>query len=395
MRSRDGRTGPAAGFEDGVPFSRLLGASVLSAIGSLPNHIGPIIIVAIVADARVSVAEAGWVLSASAVGELLASLLLPAVGLVHLSRPSALAAGACLVLALGISMLPGLAATLLGFFVVGICCGVLKLLGTVAAANYPHRTFAFLLRLGLVLALAGIAACGLLALAAYSSWPTLIEGLTVLLLPLLVLGGCLYRPQNRSPSASAPLAQALPSPARPLAGLAILYLYFVGISGFFAYAAHQVSAKGMVVSDAILAIGTMKIAAAAWLLIAASLAPDKEGKGIGMLETALLVAALWGIFLSRGIAELLVGLLMLEITINTISARLQSAIVGAAPRFSGQWLTAVILLGVATGPPLYGLAISIRLEAALLVLISIVVCLPLAWQRLAAGRLAPWKRKRV
>jgi hypothetical protein len=393
MRSPDGGAGPAAGFEDRAPFSRLLGASVLSAIGSLPNHIGPIIIVAIVADGTVSVAEAGWVLSASAVGELLASLLLPVVGLVHLSRPIALAAGGCLLLALGISMLPGLAATLLGFFVVGLCCGVLKLLGTVAAAVYPRRTFAFLLRLGLVLALAGLAACSLLALGAYSSWPRLIEGLTVLLLPLLVLGGCLYRPMGGlRPATSALQAHALPSPGRPLWGLAILYLYFVGISGFFAYAAHQVSAKGMVVADAVLAIGTMKIAAAAWLLVAASLAPAKEGKGIGMLETGLLVAALWSIFLGRGIAELLVGLLMLEITINSISARLQSAIVGAAPYFSGQWLTAVILLGIATGPPLYGLAISARLEASLLVLISIVACLPLAWQRLAAGRLALWKR---
>jgi hypothetical protein len=358
---------------------RLLGASLLSAIGSLPNHIGPIMVVAIVADGRVRVAEAGWVLSASALGELLASLLIPAVGVLHLGRPVALAAGAGLLAALGVSMLPGLAATLSGFLAVGACCGVLKQLGTIAASSYPYRTFAFLLRLALVLALAGIAACALQALEALASWPALLERLALLLLPLLVLGGSLYRPFGENPPHSAGQARMQACSARSFSGLAVLYLFFAGISGFFAYAAQQAAAKGMAVTDTILSIGAMKIAAAAWLLAAALLVPSKEGRGVGAVETVLLVVALWTVFLGRGIAAFLAGLLLLEVTVNGVSARLQAAIVGADPRSSGRWLNAVILLGIATGPPLYGLAIGAGLETGFLVLISVAVCLPLAW----------------
>jgi len=70
----------------------------------------------------------------------------------------------------------------------------------------------------------------------------------------------------------------------------------------------------------------------------------------------------------------------LEISLNGCSARLQSAIVGAAPHFAGRWLNGVILLGTASGPPLYGLAIGADMQAVFLALSSAVVCLPLVWQ---------------
>jgi hypothetical protein len=164
--------------------------------------LAPLIVVAVIAEGRFSVAEAGWVLSARALGELLASLAVPALGLLHLGRSAAFAASACLLSALVVSMSAHLAAVVLGFFVVGACSGVLKFLGTMAASAYRHRTFAFILRLALTLALAGIATCILLAMEASSSWATLLERLIVLLLPIMVLGGCFYRPLKEQHSSS-------------------------------------------------------------------------------------------------------------------------------------------------------------------------------------------------
>src|SRR5262249_20147320 len=152
---------------------------------------------------------------------------------------------------------------------------------------------------------AGSTACILLAAGALSSWTTLIERLIVLLLPLLALGGWLYRPSDQPRSPAIDRKQSRTAPL--LLGLTILYLFFVGISGFLAYAAQQASARGMAVSDAILSIGAMKIAAAAWLLGAACLVPNKAGREVGALETVLLILALWIVFLSQGIAGFIVG----------------------------------------------------------------------------------------
>jgi hypothetical protein len=343
--------------------------------------LAPLIVVAVIAEGRFSVAEAGWVLSARALGELLASLAVPALGLLHLGRSAAFAASACLLSALVVSMSAHLAAVVLGFFVVGACSGVLKFLGTMAASAYRHRTFAFILRLALTLALAGIATCILLAMEASSSWATLLERLIVLLLPIMVLGGCFYRPLKEQHSSSARQPQA--KSAHAISGLVILYLFFVGISGFLAYVAQQAATRGMSISDALLSIGAMKTAAAVWLLVAACLVPNKEGKEVSALEAALLVAAVWAVYCSRNVVEFLAAFLLLEITLNGFSARLQSAIVGAAPHFAGQWLNGVILLGAATGPPLYGLAISAQFELGFVALGSVAICLPLAWRILA------------
>ena len=362
-------------------FSQFLGASVLSAIGSLPQHIGPLIIIAIVAEGRVSVVDAGWVLSARAFGDLLSSIALPAIGLLHLRRSVSLAASVSLLAALALATAMNFAAVVLGFFLVGVSCGVLKFLGTIAASTYRHRAFAFIFRLALVLGLSGITTCILLAIGAFTSYTTLLERLIVLLLPILVFGGLLYTPMDGRHSASTDQEQTVS--IHGLCGLIILYLFFVGVSGFMAYAGQQASTKGMSIQDTVLSIGAMKVIAAVWLLIAAYLVPKKQGKEIVILELGALVVGIWIVFLSRTIVEFFIGFLLLEITLNGSSARLQSVIVGAAPRFSAQWLNAVILLGTATGPPLYGIAIGAGLEASFVVSSSVVVCLPLVWHRFA------------
>src|SRR5262245_49381781 len=184
--------------DDEAHFSQFLGASVLSAVGSLPQHIAPLIVIVIIAEGRVSVSEAGWVLSARAFGELLTSIALPALGLVDLRRSISFAASASLLGAFALASAMNFAAVVLGFFIIGGSCGVLKYIGTIAVAGYQHRTFAFVFRLALVLGLAGVTICFLLLLTdAFSSYTMLLERLTAVLLPILMSSGLLYRPTGR------------------------------------------------------------------------------------------------------------------------------------------------------------------------------------------------------
>jgi hypothetical protein len=363
---------------DGESFSQFLGASLLSATGSLPQHLAPLIIIVIVADGRIAVSDAGWILSVRAIGELLASIVLPLIGIVELGRTIALAASALFLGALVVAQLADLTAMLLGFFVLGATGGVLKFLGTLAASTYRNRTFAFLFRLASVLGIAGAAICVLYGTNAFTSYPTLLERLMVIVLPILMLGGCLYKPLRQRVAGSAHPEQAAPNSG--MFGLLILYLFFVAISGFMAYVGQQAAMRGLSIKDTVLSIGTIKIAAGAWLLIAASFLPRDEKKQIVAWEIALLLAAIWLVSLSSNVLEFFAGLLLLEISLNGCSARLQSAIVGAAPHFAGRWLNGVILLGTASGPPLYGLAIGAQMQTVFLGLSSVVICLPLVWQ---------------
>jgi hypothetical protein len=363
---------------DGESFSQFLGASLLSATGSLPQHLAPLIIIVIVADGRIAVSDAGWILSVRAIGELLASIALPLIGIVELGRTISLAASALFLGAPVVAQPADLTAMLLGFFVLGATGGVLKFLGTLAASTYRNRTFAFLFRLASVLGIAGAAICVLFATNAFTSYGALLERLIVIVLPVLLLGGLLYKPLRQPASGSAHHEQA--KSISGMFGLLILYLFFVAISGLMAYVGQQAAMRGLSVKDTVLSIGTIKIVAAAWLLVAASFLPRDGKKEIVAWEIALLLAAIWLVSLSSNIPEFFAGLLLLEISLNGCSARLQSAIVGAAPHFAGRWLNGVILLGTASGPPLYGLAIGADKQTVFLTLSSAVICLPLVWQ---------------
>jgi hypothetical protein len=369
---------------DDAAFPQFLGASVLSAIGSLPQHIGPLIIIAIIAEGRISIADAGWVLSVRSFGELLASVVLPMIGILHLSRSISVGASACLLLAFAVATMTSIAAVMIGFFMIGVCCGVMKFLGTIAASTYPHRTFAFVFRLALVLAAAGVTTCFLLVTNAFISYTTLLEWIMVILLPILIGGVWLYKPlaQNDLSENCEERKMSLYG----ISGLFILYLFFAGISGFMAYAGQRASMRGIPVKDTILSIGVMKIVAGGWLAIAAHLVPTKHGNEIIVLEVGLLAVAVWVVFISHSIMLFFVGFLLLETTLNGSSARLQSAIVNSAPKFSGRWLNGVILLGTASGPILYGLAIGAGVETGFVMSISIVIFLPLVWQK-CSGRI--------
>src|SRR5262245_59010132 len=78
----------------------LVGASLLSAAGSLPLHLMPLIVVSLVADQRTSIAQAGWVASAVLLGQLLTSLALPTLAVRTVNRLPV--SGVALLLLLGL-----------------------------------------------------------------------------------------------------------------------------------------------------------------------------------------------------------------------------------------------------------------------------------------------------
>jgi hypothetical protein len=364
-----------ARFDAFIPF---LGASLLSATGSLPMHLMPLIIAAIIADGKVSVAEAGWLASARAIGELLVSLMLPATGALHLSRTSIAVASASLLLAVLAAASESPAVILVSFFIIGACSAGLKFAGTMSAAAYHSRSFAFLFRLALVLGLAGATICCLFAMRAYASYETFLRQFALWMLPALACGSLLYRPAPTTQPVSTKDARAVSTSGA--AGLTIAYLFFLGISGFMTFIAQQALSRGLNGQELVLGFGVMKIVAGAWLLLAASGLRHGSRAALGSFEVIALVAAIWIVYLSTTMALFLAGLLLLEITLNGTSARLQARVVDVAPQ-SAKWLNCVMLLGFASGPPLNGLAINLGSETAFVVLSTTTALLPLLWQQ--------------
>src|SRR5262249_32306309 len=89
---------------------------------------------------------------------------------------------------------------------------------------------------------------------------------------------------------------------------------------------------------------------------------------------------------SRHIVVFFLALLAIEMALNRLSARLQAAVVAARPEFAGQWLTGVMLLGAASGPPLNGFMISIGLESAFLWIWVPSALGPLVWRHWSTSR---------
>ena len=351
---------------------------MLSAIGALSQHLGPVILIAVVADNRASLIEAGWIITARALGDLLATFILPAMGVYHLGRLSAIATTALMIVAYLIATLNNINLILLGFLLVGFCCGVLKYLGTMAASAYLQRTFAFVFRLSFVLIIAGSATIYLLSTHSFASYSTLLISLVFLIAVLSLIGTAFYRPIYRQKEST--LEHPEGRRATATVGLLTVGLFFIGISGSMAYIGERALARGLSMNDTILAIGATK-GLAGVAVLGTAFYMRKDVKGGGPIAMWFLIAAVWGVFLSRNAAEFFVGLLVLEISLNTYGGWLQSAITGVASEFSARWLNLVILLGTAAGPSLYGLAIASGQETSFLLFACVAIVLSLVWQR--------------
>jgi hypothetical protein len=361
----------------------LLGASLLSSVGSLPLHLTPLIVTTLIADSRTSVAGAGWVPSVMLLGQLSTSLALPALKIHYVGRVLAIVTAVVLLAGLGVSSADNFFVILFGWFLAGQCCGVLMYLGTIAASRFSRRVFAFSLRLAIVLLLAGSVSGLLQTTNAFSSYRALLSQLIVIFVPILACGIMLYGSAGGQTGIDS--SDESPWTVKQVSGFAAVYFFFIGQTGFLAYVIQQALARGMTLHDTVWAMAAMKVAAGVWLLGILVFEFQRRGRERFLHQAFTLVSAILIVFYSRDIIVFFLGLLIFEITLNNLSARLQSAVVAARPELTGPWLTGVILLGAAAGPPLNGLAISFGLEGAF-ILISVLSALgPLLWWRLGGS----------
>jgi hypothetical protein len=365
----------------------LIGASILSAAGSLPLQILPFLVLSLVAGGRIDVAFAGWVGSSFLIGMLSSALLLPLLGVQRLNGWHALTAvcaiGLAIFLSIDTTFLPVFFAL---WFVVGFSCGGLQFLGATTAAAADNKPQAFALRLSVALIIAG---CVIIALAQFDS-QKIYTKLAYFLIAAFGLSGLLGLTLYRS--IAAPIAQpaaavqVAKSGQRKWSGLIIVFCFFIGQPGFWAYAMQSASQRGLDLKGAAFVIAAAKIASALILLYKSQKNTSSSGLG-GLLALGCAIAiSIFAMTYSAAVLLFFVGFLAWELALNILSARLQGSVVAASPSHAGAWITAAIMLGAATGPIIHGAAIKGDIEMIFITYSAISGLLPFLWSSFMARK---------
>lgn len=357
----------------------LVGASLVSAAGSLPMHLLPVTITAVVASTSASPETAGLIASAMLIGQLVSSIGLPLLQVTTISRLWAAAVSLALLAGLALSGSDGFVTLLGGWFLVGLCCGALLFLGTVSAAHFATPSLAFTLRLGVVAVLAG-ASTGLIQVTgAAGTYGMYLVWFGVALAAILAAGNLLYAPIPPVERAADPADDA-GFTAKMAAGLVAAFVLFVGQTGLVAYVLFSAVDRGMDLSSAAWAFAACKIGSGIWLVVASRVA--KPGSSVLRMTVLGVLVAIGGYGMSKA-AEIqyLFGFLFLfQVGFNSLSAQMQGSIAATGPKVTSRWIAGTLLLGAASGPPLYGWAIGAGLAAEFVAFAVATALLPVVWR---------------
>lgn len=381
-----------SGFWQSRQFSNnvsLLGASLVSGIGSLVLHLAPFITFALIADSRASVAVAGWVRSLTQFGEIAVTIGLPLLGIMEFRRRAITFTALAFVGGLAMATSREIVVLMVGWLVVGACSGVMKYLGTMAAAKSSRLTYAFSLRLAVVLTLAGLASIYVITADVLRSYNGLLIHIIVFSAIILLIGGLFLNNgsivNDNAAKQDRRAADAENASLWAVSGLAVLALFFVGVSGVLVYAIHQAVDRGLSLWEVAFAMAGTKLLVGAWLLTSSYFSSRRDGEMRFLFQALLLISATTAIYLSRDNYVLFLSLLSWEISVNTLSARLQAAVVSVSPRAS-RWLNLTILVGGAIGPALNGAAISIGHGYAYVIFGAATALAPVFWYGLFRSR---------
>jgi hypothetical protein len=348
----------------------LVGVSIVSAVGSLPFHLLPVILVAAVADDRTSLAGAGWIATSLVGGQLVAAFALALLRVQRMQRVAIAAVGLVVVGGLWLSG-RGPDALFAGWLIVGLSCGALQYLGIVTAAGSARPELALALRLGTVLTVAGLAVVLLQWRGGLGSYAAFQAYLAAIVVTLLVVGGACMRAPVAAHVRPA-VSQAPPS----WPGLLAVFVLFVGQIGFLSYVVQEARTG---VESAAWVLGAVKLAAGGVLLVWAL----RQTGGRNLLGLGAMLGACVALASAvEGIVLLVVALLAFEISFNILSARLQARVVTTGALNARLWLTGAISLGAAIGPPLRGMFIAGGLDAWFVALAAGTALAPALWSRL-------------
>lgn len=372
------RTDPVPGGQQ-ARSRHLVGASLASAAGSLPTHLMPLTVTAVVAGTSVDTEGAGWVASALLIGQLISSTGLPLLGVTVIGRMGAAVISLLFVAGLILSGVGGMPALLAGWFLVGLCCGVLMFLGTVAAARFATPALAFALRLGVVLVLAGLSAALVLVTDAAASYAGYLIWLTIAFGSILVLGNLLYAPIPLQAKAGG-AGEVRMASTTMVCGLAAAYITFVGQTGLVVYVLLTAVQRGIDLTDAAWIFAGVKVASGLWLIAASRF--GRPGSSVGRMAVLGLLVAVGGYGMSTTAEALYLFafLIVFQISFNSLSAQVQGSIAAIGPQMTGRWIACTLLLGAASGPPLHGWAIGAGLETEFVIFAVATTLLPALWR---------------
>lgn len=358
----------------------LIGASVISAAGSLPLQILPFLVLSLVSEGRVDIAYAGWVGSAYLIGMLSSGVLLPLLKVSRLTPWHALGAISAIILSLALSVGGDLLLPLLLclWFVVGFACGGLQFLGATTAAAAPNKPQAFALRLAVVLIVASGVIVALALFGGQKRYSTFVYFLIGAFGLAACVGLSLYRTIPVPPPVTSGGAAAA-STRRSWSGLAVVFAFFAGQPGFWAYAMQSASQRSLDLRDAAFVIAAAKIISALVLVYSSRKSSQASGlRGLVGLGCAL-AAGIFVMTYSGAVAAFFIGFLLWELALNVLSARLQGIVVAASPGHAGVWITGAILLGAATGPIVHGAAIGGGIAPAFIAYAAVSGLFPFLW----------------
>jgi len=362
----------------------MLGASLLAAAASAPLHIAPLLMVAVVAEGRLPLAQAGWIISAYMVGQLVVALGLPASGFWRLTRAQSLAAAAVMLVAVVLSGFHASMSLVACWLALGAACGGLQFVGATAAAASQDRQRAFALRLAVTLVASGILILGVQMLRGFQNYAHLSQQLAGVLCALLVAGLVLYRaPDREALEAGQPARQ---QGTHRFLGLLVVFLLFAGQTGFMAYAVQGAQERGAALEHLAYAFGLCKVAGGLALFILMTL--PQPGKAPSLLRPGLVLVGGVGVMAASHDAwAFTLGLLLWELGLNVLSARLSASVVRDNPAFAGPWLAGTVFVGAAAGPALHGLAIGVGLHGVFIAYAAICALIPAVWiARAFSGR---------
>jgi hypothetical protein len=235
-----------------------------------------------------------------------------------------------------------------GWFLVGLSCGLLGYLGTMTAALHTTPSYAFLVRLGVTLCIAGVTAT-VLRLMSTSSYTMTLVVLAATLGFLLTTGIGLQLPIRPPP----PKERTREERRTEYLVQGIIFFLFVGQNGMLTYVLQQANERGLTFGQVLWALAIIKMAGGLILL-------TLRQRKINIWVLAILLAgANITVATTPDVTMFVLGLLLLDLTFCLMAPKLQALAATIAPIFAGQWSLAILLLGGAAGSLLHGYAITV------------------------------------